>query len=137
MKKNQTSILIAVIALVVGFGIGYVVHQPQNQAASFGTGTAGRRTFGAGQGTAGVGMVNGTILSVDPSSLTVQLRDGSSQVIFYSTTTPVLTTTVGSIADLSAQKDVVIIGTSNSDGSMTAQSIQVRPQGQLGAPIGR
>ena len=137
MKKNQTSILIAVVALVVGFGIGYVVHQPQNATANFGGGFAARRTFGAGQGTAGAGMVNGTILSVDPTSLTVQMRDGSSRVIFYSTSTPVLTTTAGSIADLSAQKDVTIIGISNADGSMTAQSIQVRPQGQLGAPIGR
>lgn len=137
MKKNQTSILIAVVALVVGFGVGYVAHQPQNPASNFGGGVSGRRTFGTGQGTAGAGMVNGTILSVDSSSLTVQLPNGSSQVIFYSTSTPILTTTDGSVADLSAQKNVAVFGTTNSDGSMTAQSIQIRPQGQPGVPFGR
>lgn len=133
MKKNQTSILIAVVALVVGFGIGYVVHQPQSPSAGFGGGSfaqTGRRALSGSGNT----FADGRIIAMDAASLTLQLRNGSSQIVFYSTSTPILKLAAGSAADLVAQKEVMVTGTQNPDGSMTAQSIQIHPQG---APLAR
>ena len=137
MKKSN-AILLAVAALVVGGVIGYVVHQPQPATGGFaGSGSfAGRGSFrGAATGASGNTFADGQIVSINGSSMTIQLRDGSSQVVFFSTSTPILTTTAGSAADLAAQKDVMVAGTKNADGSITAQSIQVRPQGAQ--PAGR
>ncbi|MFA6495145.1 MAG: hypothetical protein WC246_02355 [Candidatus Paceibacterota bacterium] len=134
MKKSY-SVLLAVAALVVGFGVGYVVHQPQSPSAGFGGAGSfaqtGRRSGVAGSGNS---FVDGQIMAMDATSLTLQLPSGSSQIVLYSTSTPILTTVAGSVSDLATQKNVMVAGTRGSDGSMVAQSIQVRSQGM---PLGR
>lgn len=69
----------------------------------------------------------GEILSQDATSLTVKLVDGSSKIIMFSDTTPVNKTAVGTKADLAVGTSVRVIGTTNSDGSVTAQDIQINP----------
>lgn len=135
MKKNYMLALVGAITLVVGFGVGYMIHQPQNAPAGLGGGSfagAGRRNAVGGSGNT---FVDGQIIAMDSTSLTLQLRNGSSQIVFYATSTPVSKMVSGSMSDLSLQKDVTIIGTKNPDGSVTAQSVQVRPAGA--SPIGR
>ncbi len=129
MKKNYTLIAIAVVALVVGFGVGYVVHQPQRPSAGFGSGSFGQTGRRTAMGGSGNTFVDGQIIAMDATSLTLQLRNGNSQIVFYATSTPILKLASGSVADLAAQKEVTVTGTQNPDGSVTAQSIQVRLQG--------
>lgn len=85
---------------------------------------AGRRLGGA---QAGLGFVVGEVISNDGKSLTVKLRDGGSRIIFFSDSTSIGTLTQSSPRDLLVGKEVVVNGNANSDGSITAQSIQIRP----------
>lgn len=72
-------------------------------------------------------MVAGEIISKDEKSVTVKLRDGGSKIVFYYDGTKIDKFVSGNAADLEVGKNVVVSGTTNFDGSVTAQSVQVRP----------
>lgn len=93
---------------------------------------AGLAARGGAGSFAGGGVLTGQVLSMDAESMTVQLPNGNSEVVFYSSSTAVVVPTPSSISKVSSGADVTITGTQNSDGSFVAQSIQVRNAGGSG-----
>lgn len=130
MNKNLVIGIIAVVALGAGFGGGYFFrnYQLTKQRANFGMGGA-QRFLGNRTGANGMmrGGTIGTILSIDDKSITVKLLDGSSKIVLFSTSTTYSNTVVATKTDLKIGSEVVVAGTANSDGSLTATNIQIRP----------
>jgi len=76
----------------------------------------------------GGGFSGGEIINIDAQSLTVRPQGGGSTIVFYSSTTPITLMAAGSVADLSAGKSIIVTGKANPDGSITAASLQLRPE---------
>lgn len=136
IHKHKKVIVAALIGLVVGGGIGYLAHPG---AASRGIGAYATRT-GAGMaggfqtGTTrmnGNGLVAGTIASKDATSITVDTRDGSSKVVLLGSGTTVSKSAAGTLDDVAVGSTVIITGTTNKDGSVSATNVQLRPAGSM------
>ncbi len=137
---QSKTIGIAVVALIIGGVIGYVV--PHSAAAKAPTGFAGRTgavgQFGRGgftRGAAGTNGTNsgnvltGTVVSVAGQDVTIKMPDGSSRLVLVTPNTTVSKSVTGSLSDVTSGSNVLVSGTSNSDGSLSADLIQLRPAG--------
>jgi hypothetical protein len=130
MKKNiLITIGIIVLIIVAGgsFYGGMLYGKSQNTRSAFaGAGSFQTRINRANGGN----FISGDIISKDASSITLQIpNNGGSKIIFYSGTTQINKSALGTANDLATGTSVSVTGTTNSDGSVTAQSIQIRPQG--------
>ncbi|MDE1970059.1 MAG: hypothetical protein KGI50_00555 [Patescibacteria group bacterium] len=132
---NNKILMILVGVIVVGGGAFYAgMKYNANTRAQF-TGSAAmnarfsgpRSGGGTLRGGNGGGFVSGNIIASDATSITVKLQDGSSKIILVSPSTPIMKSVAGTRADLVSGKQVIAAGTQNSDGSLTAESIQLRP----------
>ncbi len=83
-----------------------------------GTGRAGR---------GGAGLTIGSVLSKDATSLTIKMTDGSTKTIYYSDKTTVTKTADTTISDVAVGSEITANGTANTDGSVSATTIQIRP----------
>jgi hypothetical protein len=133
MKNSIVIIGIVAIAFAAGGFFGGMKYQqtktPQFNRGQFVNGSQN----GQARNRTGGGMVNGTILSVDTTSMTVKLQDNSSKIVILSGTTTYAKSTQGAQTDLVVGERVSAFGTTNADGSVTAQSIQINPpQGRIG-----
>ena len=129
MKKIHVIIIAVVIALVFGVA-GYFIGSAYGSRSGLSGGQAyqrqaGQRVF---RGGANGGVVSGQIVSFDDKSITVQSPSGGSKVVFYSTSTEISKMATSSANDLANNENITVIGSQNSDGSVTAQSIQIRPR---------
>lgn len=75
------------------------------------------------------GNILGEILKLDEQSVTVKVANSGTRLVFLSEKTQVTKTEPAGVADLAAGVSVRIMGSSNQDGSVSAQSIQILPAG--------
>lgn len=137
------TIVFVVIAIAVGFygGTRYQAsktpnfqnissEQRQQMFQQMGANAAGVRAGRTGS-RAGANLVNGEIIAKDDQSVTVKILDGGSKIIFFSESTEVSKFAEATPDDLIVGTQIMATGTQNDDGTLTAQSIQVRPQLQM------
>lgn len=128
MKTNQTLITV-LIAIIVG-GAGFfggmqfekskTASNPTNNFAAMRNGTGTR--FGNRNGNG-----SGQVISQDSNSLTIKLNDGSSKIILLSSNTKFSKTDAAALSDIKAGDRIMVVGTPNSDGSETAETIFINP----------
>ncbi|OGF18582.1 hypothetical protein A3I35_04005 [Candidatus Falkowbacteria bacterium RIFCSPLOWO2_02_FULL_45_15] len=101
---------------------------------------AGNFRGGRAAGQTGGGFASGEIISKDDTSVTIKLRDarlpdgqGGSKIIFLSNSTEIGKFATGTASDLEVGSAITVNGKTNSDGSITADSIQIRPLAQPAA----
>jgi len=133
MKKFLPLILIVIIGVGVGAFYGGMKYS-ENKALSdrqqrmqqFGANFGGFR-LGSGSGQrGGSGFIAGEIIAKDDKSVTVKLQNGGSKIVFLSDSTEITKSAAGALSDLEIGKNIIVNGTANSDGSITAQTIQLR-----------
>lgn len=107
----------------------------QMMGGNFNRGTGGARggavggaNTGSQRGGMGFRPVVGSILSKDDKSITVKLQDGSSKIVMLSSTTEINKAEKADVAGLVVGETVRVFGITNSDGSVTAQDVQLNPE---------
>ncbi len=136
-------LIITIIAVVIAGGLSFFGGMKYGESKNSQGGTSGvNSSFGGGQqrmrqgGNFGVGQrsgfgqggfVNGEIISKDATTMTVKLGDGGSKIVFFSSSTSIMKSAGGSLNDLLLGGQITVMGKTNSDGSVTAETIQVRP----------
>ncbi len=126
----KNTIIVAILVLIVAGGGGFFGGMKYQQSKQpnfrqFG-GQQGQRT-GNGTDRAGFRPVSGEIISADDKSITVKLTDGSSKIVLYSDKTEINKAGTATKEDLKTGEKVMVVGTQNTDGSVTAQNIQLNP----------
>lgn len=139
--NTKYSVITFLAALIVGGAAFYGGMQYQKSkmggiATMSVSGDGRMRTFqmgqtgpggGQGRGTMMQGMrpVSGEIISLDDTSATVKMPDGSSKIVIISDKTTVSKTSEATKTDLKTGETITAFGTTNADGSITAQNISV------------
>lgn len=128
MKNNYliTTILILIFA-GAGFygGMKYQENKPRNF-----NGQGAVRNGRTGIGTnnrGGFRPVTGEIISVDDKSITVKLQDNSSKIILIGDKTVIDKAQTVNKSELKVGEKVSVFGSQNTDGSVTAQNVQLNP----------
>jgi len=133
MKNSHTviTILLAIIVGGISFFAGVLYQKSHSQMGNQGylmetTARSGRgqTMFGSrGRGNATLGKV----ISQDATSLTVQLADGSTKIILVSGSTVFAKNDPAISSDIKIGDRIMVFGSVNSDGSLTAQNVQINP----------
>jgi hypothetical protein len=140
MKNQMIPMIILACACAVGGFFGGMKYQ-QAQKPSFGQFANGNRqgaggmtagngrtqTTGTGTARTGFRPVAGDIVNSDDKSITVKMQDGSTKIVLVTTKTTINKASEATIVDLKTGEKVNVFGTENTDGSVTAQTIQLNP----------
>jgi hypothetical protein len=129
MDKKLLYIIAAAVIIVVAAGSFY-------GGMTYGKSTTKDARFGQGiptginnknGGNVNGGDNSGEIILKDDISITIKLVSGGSKIIMLSESTKINKMAEGSLGDLEIGTNVTVQGTKNTDGSVTAQSIQIKP----------
>ncbi|MBU6141539.1 hypothetical protein KGO95_00280 [Patescibacteria group bacterium] len=121
--------------MLYGRSSAAAANSPTGRFGNFTAGARGSRFAGEAAGTPTT-LVAGDVIVTGSQSITVQLSNGStttpaaatgSKIVFLNSATPIMKTTAGTLQDLGVGTHVVITGTTNTDGSIQAQDVQIRP----------
>ena len=132
LKKKNIIVSIIIIIIIGGsFYGGMIYGKSLNARTGFSGGNFQTKINRGGGGN----FISGDIISKDDNSITLKTQNNSgSKIIFYSETTQINKSATGTANDLTNGTSVSVTGTTNSDGSVTAQSIQIRPAGANNIP---
>lgn len=140
MKNNV--ILVGCTALVIGSSLGFVggMQYQKTQTAQMNPGNSqfqgsrpngqngsGERLGGRMQGGGpnnGMMPTSGEIISVDDLTITIKSQDGN-KIAIYSDSTTINKTSSGTISDLQAGEQAMVIGSVDANGTITAQTISI------------
>ncbi len=127
MNKNTTMVLSAVLIIVAAIGgfFGGMQYQ-KSKAPAFG-GRFGQFQNRFGQNGQSGRPVRGQILSIDPTGMTIKMNNGTSEIVIVSNSTAFVKSAAATKNDVATGDTVMVIGTPNSDGSITAQDVQINP----------
>lgn len=125
MRNNM--VVMALVAVVLAGGSFFVGMKYQEGKQSIGFNRTGRFQGQRNGSPNGFRPVTGEILSLDDKSMTVKLQDGGSKIVLLSQTTSYNKSARGSRDDLKVGEKVAAFGQENSDGSVTAQNVQINP----------
>ena len=139
MESKTIGIIIGV-AIIVGGGAfwgGMKYQQSQTPARGAGQFTGAQGANRGFRGAQNGGGAFGKIISKDENSVTIELNApnassttpavSGSKIVLYNNSTEIGKTVSGSANDLMVGQNVSVNGTANSDGSITAEMIQIRP----------
>lgn len=135
--KNQATASTATLPLNMPEGF-----QPPDGVAFPSDGTRPFGVRGQGNGAAGFaaqpGMTFGAIESIDGNTLTLTTQAGGAVTVQVTGTTLIEKNASVAVSDLAVGDTVIVSGSDNSDGSITARSVQVAPAGRFmgGQPAG-
>ena len=144
MKNKNIMILVAVVLIILAAGGGFFggMMFQKNQTPSFGGlgqggsmpggNFAGRFGGQTSQGAAAFRPVRGQVLDMSANSLTVKMLDGSTKIVVLSSSTAFMASAKAALSDVKTGDTVNVVGTANSDGSVTAQDVQINPPAQGG-----
>jgi hypothetical protein len=114
----------------------------QFRGTNVGASQSGAINRGNRNNAANGGFAAGEIITKDDKSFIIKLNtsnqggaansgeQGGSKIILFSDSAEIIKSVSGAVADLEIGKSVVVTGTVNSDGSITAKQIQLRPDSQ-------
>lgn len=136
MKQNNKLLLATVVVGVFGVISFYAGIQYQTRFGSRvmqGQFQGNRSRIANGNSTRfGGSPVIGEVIAIDNTSMTVKLPDESSKIVLLSDKVEVSTSEIGSMSAVIVGAKVGVFGTSNADGTVVAQTIQLNPQFRLG-----
>ena len=130
MKKSLLIIITGVSEFVVVLVGGYFFrnYQLTKFRGNFAQGSL-QRFNGQSPSNQGGRMINrpidGEILTLDEKGITIKLSDGSSKIVLFSDSTVISKSAKVTRGDLKINSKVIVSGTQNADGSITAIGLQL------------
>jgi hypothetical protein len=128
MNKNiLTTLIVSILLGAVGFYAGMTYGSSKkstntNFAGNFPT----QRNGIANRTRNGGNFIAGQIIKQDSSSIVIKIQDGSSKIVYLPDTATIMKSVSGMKNDIKVGENVMVSGTTGSDGSVTAQNVQIR-----------
>lgn len=128
MKNKNLVILVSAVIAAAGAGFyGGMRYQIAQRVVgrNFGQNVANNTQQRPG-GLAGR-PIRGEVLSIDKGTMSIKMADGSSKLVLFQDKTEFDKSVTSSPDEIKVGSQVSAFGTPNSDGSTTAQSVQIMP----------